>query len=65
MCKASVRCRGEGGADRDGERSVRRKVEFEPDIRYRDGGMVESVKRKGYRPPEGLFIEKPHHKFGR
>ena len=44
----SVRFRGDGGADGGVDRSVRRKVEFEKDIRYRDGGKVESVKRKGY-----------------
>ena len=35
-----------------------------PDIRYREGGVVASVKRKGYKAPDGLFVQKPHEKYG-
>ena len=63
MCKATVQCKGNEVDDRDGGRSVRNRKGLEPDIRYREGGVVESVRRKGYKAPDGLFVEKPHKKY--
>ena len=62
-----VRFRGKTGATpKDNGRRVTNREGLVADIRYREGGVVEAVKkRKGFNPPEGLFLEKRHEKFRR